>query len=332
MTDRAAASGLQVVAAIEPEWSLARREGDAWVPLDESVCFSSAGMDSASEVIDDVVAALEAQGLAVEQYYPELGWGQQELSIRHAPAPRAADNHVLYRETVRAVAARHGLQASVAPKPWLDQAGNGCHVHWSAWSLDGGVNLFHGDQAPWGLSELARHFLAGVLEHLPALVALTAASVNSYRRLRPQTWASAYRVWGPDNREAAVRVPSSSRGREARSANLELKASDSSANPYLSLGGLIAAGLDGIERGLEPPPPVMTDPAVLGEDERLGAGGVRLPESLGEAIANLRRDDVLMEALGERLATSYLAVKELDVEAFSQEDDAFELRQHFAKY
>src|SRR5256884_1504236 len=208
MTDRAAGSGLEIVAAFEPEWSLARREGDAWVPIDESTCFSSSGMNAASDVIDDVVRALEAQGMVVEQYYPELGWGQQELSIRYAPALQAADNHLLYRETVRAVASPHGLQPSFAPKPWSDQAGNGCHVHWSAWNPDRSVNLFHREEGPWGLSDLARHFLAGVLEHLPALVALTAASVNSYRRLRPQMWASAYRVWGPDNREAAVRVPS----------------------------------------------------------------------------------------------------------------------------
>ncbi|HMC08316.1 MAG TPA: glutamine synthetase family protein, partial [Actinomycetota bacterium] len=198
MTDRAAGSGLEIVAAFEPEWSLARREGDAWVPIDESTCFSSSGMNAASDVIDDVVGALEAQGMVVEQYYPELGWGQQELSIRSAPALRAADNHILYRETVRGVVSRHGLQASFAPKPWPDQAGNGCHLHWSAWNADRSLNLFHEEEGAWGLSDLARHFLAGVLEHLPALVALTAASVNSYRRLRPQTWASAYRIWGPD--------------------------------------------------------------------------------------------------------------------------------------
>ena len=126
--------------------------------------------------------------------------------------------------------------------------------------------------------------------------------------------------------------PAERTGRRSRSTNLELKASDSSANPYLSLGGLIAAGLDGIERGLEPPPPVLADPAILGEEERLRAGAARLPESLGQAVANLERDEVLMEALGERLATSYVAVKKLDVEAFSQEDDAFEFRRHFVAY
>ncbi len=332
MIEQAGALGLEIMAAFEPEWSLARREGDTYVPIDKSTCFSSSGMQDVAEVIDEVVASLEAQGMPVEQYYPELGWGQQELSIRRASALRAADNHLLYRETVRAVASRHGLHASFAPKPWPDQAGNGCHLHFSAWSLGQTVNHFHDKASPGGLSDLARHFMAGVLERLPALAALTCASVNSYRRLRPGTWASAYRAWGPDNREAALRVPSTLKGQEAESTNVELKASDSSANPYLSLGGLIAAGLDGLERRLELPPPVLVNPGDLSEEDRLTVGAVRLPESLREAIDNLKGDGVLMRALGERLATSYLAVKESDIEAFANEDESFEFLQHFAAY
>ena len=322
MIDRAAGHGLEIVAAFEPEWTLVA-DGE---PFDRSVCFSSQGMQDAADVIDDVVAALEAQGLPVEQYYPELGWGQQELSIRHAPALRAADNHLMYRETVRGVTGRHGLAASFAPKPWPDQPGNGCHLHFSAWG--GGVNRFAGPGQPYGLSDLGRHFLAGVLDHLPALLALTCPSVNSYRRLQPQMWASAYRAWGLDNREAALRVASTFWGREAESTNVELKASDSSSNPYLSLGAVIACGLDGIERCLEPPPPVTVDPHELSEAERAALGATRHPRSLGEAIANLRRDGVLMEALGDRLSASYLAVKESDVEGFGAEDESFEYTAH----
>jgi len=270
---------IEIVAAFEPEWSLARSEESSYVPIDESNCFSTSGMASAAGVIDELVAALEAQGMAVEQYYPELGWGQQELSIGHAAALRAADNHVLYRETVRDVAVRRGLVASFAPKPWPDQAGNGCHLHWSGWSRDLSLNRFHDPGRPGGLSELARHFTAGVLDHLPALVALTCASVNSYRRLQPQTWASAYRTWGFDNREAALRVPSPLRGLEAASTNVELKASDSSANPYLALGGVIAAGLDGIERGPRAAQPRGDRPGLV---ERQGAGGARGRPSAGE--------------------------------------------------
>jgi glutamine synthetase len=331
MIDRAAAHDLVIVAAFEPEWTLVVPREDGPEPFDRSLCFSSQGMQGPAAVIDDVVAALEAQDLPVEQYYPELGWGQQELSIRHARALRAADGHVLYRETVRGVAQRHGLAVSFAPKPWPDQPGNGCHLHFSAWDR-AGVNRFAGPGEPHGLSELGRRFLAGVLDHLPALLALTCASVNSYRRLQPQMWASAYRAWGPDNREAALRVASTFWGQEAESTNVELKACDSSSNPYLALGGVIAAGLDGIERGLEPPPPVTVDPHALSEADRAALGATPHPRSLGDAIGRLREDRVLMDALGDRLSTSYVAVKVSDVEGFGAEDDSFEYETHRFRY
>jgi len=332
MVVRAAERDLNMLAAFEPEWSLATRVDGVYQPLDESGCFTSAGMNSAAEVIDEIVEALEAQGLQVEQYYPELGWGQQELSIAPAPALSAADRHILYKETVRGVALRHGLYALFAAKPWLDQAGNGCHLHFSGWSSDWKTNRFYDQAQPYGLSTVARQFMAGVLEHLPGLVALTCASVNSYHRLQPQTWASAYRVWGPDNREGALRVASPTKSLQAQSTNVELKASDSSANPYMALGGVIAAGLDGIDRGLELPPPTTIDPHLLSDDERRAIGAERLPQSLREAIANLRSDQVLLEALGERLAGSYMAVKEADIAAFANQDEAFELRQHAYKF
>ncbi len=323
---------LSLVAAFEPEWSLAVKNGEQFSPIDDSGCFTSTGMNMAAPVIDEIVAALESQGLTVEQYYAELGWGQQELSIRHAPALQAADHHIIYRETVRGVALKHGRFASFAPKPWGDQAGNGCHLHFSGWNPDQSVNRFYQADAEYNLSPLARQFMAGILDHLPALVALTCASVNSYRRLQPQMWASAFRAWGPDNREGALRVASPFKGHEEDSTNVELKSSDSSANPYISLGGVMAAGLDGIERRLTLSPAVTVDPYNLSDEERQAIGVDRLPQSLKEAIANLKRDETLLRALGERLATSYIAVKELDIDAFGAADEAFEFRQHIYKF
>jgi glutamine synthetase len=332
MVDRAASHGLELAAAFEPEWTLLAPGADGeLVPFDRSLCFASQGMAAAAEVVDGVVGALEAQGLQVEQYYPELGWGQHELSIRHAPALSAADRHLHYRETVRGVAQARGLAVSFAPKPWPDQPGNGCHLHFSAWDGDG-ANRFADPAGQFGLSELGRQFLAGVLHHLPAVLALTCASVNSYRRLQPQTWASAYRVWGPDNREAALRVASPFWGHEAESTNVELKACDSSANPYLAMGAVIAAGLDGIERGLVPPAPVLVDPHTLDEASRRAVGASRHPTSLGEAIGHLRDDRVLMDALGDRLSASYIAVKESDIEGFAGEDESFEYTSHRLKF
>src|SRR3984893_3953644 len=164
---------LSLVAAFEPEWSLAVKNGELFSPIDDSGCFTSTGMNMAAAVIDEIVAALESQGRTVEQYYAELGWGQQELSIRHAPALQAADHHIIYRETVRGVALKHGRYASFAPKPWSDQAGNGCHLHFSGWNPDQSVNRFYDATGQYNISTLARQFMAGVLDHLPALLALT---------------------------------------------------------------------------------------------------------------------------------------------------------------
>jgi glutamine synthetase len=330
----AAGDGLALQAAFEPEFLLARREtgpnGDRLVPIDESLCFSTTGFAMAHDFAIDFIRAIQAQGMVVELYHPELGHGQQEMSIRHAPALAAADRHVWYRETARGVAWRHGLWASLAPKPLPDQAGNGTHLHFSAWA--GARNAFYDAGDRYGLSQLAYHFIGGVLHHLPALVALTCGSVNSYRRLQPQHWSSAYVCYGSDNREAAIRIPSRMWGDDEGSANLELKSSDSTGNPYLALGGLIHAGLDGVRRKLDPGEPVNVDPATLSEAERRTRGVARLPESLGQALDELERDEVLMEALGPLRRTAYLAVKRSEVAAFAAHDAAYECLQHALRF
>ena len=289
-------------------------------------------MTTAALVMDDMVAALEAQGIQVEQYYPELGHGQQELSIRHAPALAAADRQVFYRETVRAVAYRHGLYASLAPKPFPDQAGNGSHVHWSLWDRAGRRNLTHDPQGRFGVSPLGYHFIAGVLEHLPALLALTCPSVNSYRRLQPHFWSSAYTAWGPDNREGSRPHPSTFASDRAGSTNAELKACDASANPYLALGGLLAAGLDGVARKLEPGSPSWSTPPTTPRRSAPPATSCasRPPSPRPSIIWRATR--VLTGALGPLLARSFLAVKRAEWAAFSKEDAAFEQKHHFWKF
>jgi glutamine synthetase len=333
MIERARQAGISIQAAFEPEWSLAvAKEDGSYVPADTSLCFSTVGWETSVELIDDIVAAFEAQGMPVEQFYPELGHGQQELSIRHAGALRAADNHIRYRDTVRAVARKHGFVASLAPKPFADQAGNGCHIHLSAWDLGGGRNLMAAEGRPNELSDFGRHWIAGVLRHLPGLVALTAASFNSYRRLKPHMWSSAFACWGLDNREASVRIASVLWDETRPSLNMELKPSDSSNNPYLALGGLIAAGLDGVANKLDPGQPVTVDPGGMSDNERARLGIHRLPESLAAAVDELERDKVLMDALGDLLGRTYLTVKRSEAAAFAAKDQAFELANHFYKF
>ena len=334
-----AAEGYALSAAFEPEFTLGRRLADPsgsgapdqLVPADDSLCYSATGFHLAHDYAVELAAALEAQGMQVEHYYPELGPGQQEMSVRHAPALRAADNHVLYRETVRGVAFRRGMWASLAPKPIADQAGNGAHLHASLWDLPGGHNVFYDPGDRYQLSEAGYHFIGGLLAHLPALTALTCGSVNSFRRLAPQMWSSAYTVYGMDNREAAVRICSPMRGDPEGSVNLELKPSDSSANPYLALGAYIHAGLDGIRSKIDPGEAVNADPATLTDAERSRVGARRLPESLAQALDALEADDLLMEALGPLRRRGYLAVKRADVAAFADHDAAYECFHHFTK-
>jgi glutamine synthetase len=316
--------------SFENEFSLATVEDGAFVPVDSSLCFSTIGLAASQWYVDALVDALERQEIGLEQYYAELGHGQQELSTAHATALQAADEQVLVRETIRGVATNHGLVASLAPKPWPQNAGNGGHVHFSLWK--DGTNVFHDPDAEDGLSATARSFLAGVLEHLPGLCGLTAPSFNSYHRIVPQYWAGAFTCWGHDNREAPLRVPSLFRGSEEASTNVELKSADASCNPYLALGGLIAAGLDGLERELEPPEPVEVDPATIAEEERAERGIRRLPATQEEALDALAADQVLTTALGPTLTTSYLAVRRSEWVAYSAGDEAFEQQGHFSKY
>jgi glutamine synthetase len=332
LEERLAERGATLEVAFENEFSLATQVDGKFVPIDSGLCFSTISATAAQDYLDELVGALEAQRIVVEQYYSELGHGQHEISTRHAPAVRAADEQLLVRETIRGVAARHGLVASLAPKPWPENAGNGGHIHFSLWDLDGGSNRFHDASAPDRLSGEARSFMAGVFEHLPGLCGLTAPSFNSYHRILPHYWAGAFACWGHDNREAPLRVPSVFWEMEEASTNVELKAADASANPYLAAGGLIAAGLDGLERGLEPPEPVEVDPATIGEQERAERGIVRLPATQEEALNALDGDEVLKAALGPVLAESYLIVRRSEWAAYSAGDEAFEQQGHFLKY
>jgi glutamine synthetase len=332
MEARLAERGAALEVAFENEFSLATVVDGQVVPIDSGLCFSTISATAAQDYVDELAAALEEQAIGLEQYYSELGHGQHEISTPHAPALRAADEQLLVRETIRGVAARHGLVASLAPKPWPDNAGNGGHIHFSLWDADGSRNRFHDSGAADGLSGEARSFVAGVLEHLPGLCGLTAPSFNSYRRIVPQYWAGAFVCWGHDNREAPLRVPSVFWGMEEASTNVELKAADGSSNPWLAIGGLIAAGLDGLERGLEPPEPVEVDPATLGEEERERLGIAAMPSSQVEALDALAGDGVLMDALGPVLAESYLAVRRSEWAAYSEGDEAFEQQGHFSKY
>jgi glutamine synthetase len=336
MVARLAEQGMRAEAAVEHEFYLARQENGSYIPADHSLCYSTTGLDEQAELIDVILETLESQGIAIEQFHTELGPAQQELSIHHSDVLRAADNVCLVRETVRGVARQADLFASFAPKPWLDQAGSGAHIHLSLWENTNnnhtGNNLFYDAEARGHLSQTGRYFIGGVLRHIRGLIALTCGSPNSYRRLQPHYWSSAYGAWGFDNREGAVRVPSAYWGHEATSVNIELKCSDHSGNPYLAMGALIAAGLDGIQNQIDPGEPQEIDPGNYSNEERLRRGIRRLPMTLDEALNELEQDSVLTEALGPLLTSSYLAVKRNESAFFQEKTPEEETLQHFYKY
>ncbi len=309
---RLAEKGLSLKAAFENEFFLLRRSpGGGLEPVDRTVFSATGSMNQNLDFINDLADALVDQGIPVESYYPESGPGQQEVTTRCAEGLDAADRQIFYRETVRGVAGRHGLVASFLPKIFEDKAGSGCHLNFSLWR--DGLNVSGDAGAAGGIGSEAAAFLAGILHHLPGLAALTIPSKTSYRRIRPHFWAGAFTAWGYGNREAAVRV--SPDREETMATRFELKTCDATANPYIAMGGLLAAGLDGLDRGMELPGETTVDPGLMTEAEREVNGVRPLPGSLGEAIAALEGDAVLQEAMGAPLARSYTEVRRREWEA-----------------
>jgi glutamine synthetase len=199
-----------------------------------------------------------------------------------------------------------GLETTMAPKPYLDQAGNGHHLHLSLYSLEDDTSALF--DASGALSGPGSGFVAGILDHLPAIMAFTTPSPNSYQRIAPGMWSSAFACYGPDNREAAVRIASPVAGAETATANIEIKPMDVTANPYLALAAVLAAGMEGLDRDLDPGEPTTVDPATLSEEERASRGIRPLPASLDESLNALENDEVLIEALGAPLVRTHVAV------------------------
>src|SRR5919112_1308322 len=306
MLGRLSDRGYRTVASYEAEFYVWSPEG----PLDNTPYAASYALTPAAEFAAELAETLREMGIRPEQFHAEVGHGNLELSVGEDGALRAADRRGMVLETIRGVAHRLGLETTMAPKPYLEGAGNGHHLH---------VSLYEGEapalfDASGALSDAGSGFVGGVLEHMPAVMAFTAASPNSYQRLAPGMWASAYACYGPDNREAAVRLASPVAGAESATANVEIKPVDVTANPYLALAAVLAAGMDGMERALDPGEPATVDPATLSEEERASRGIRPFPGSLDEALDALERDEVLVEALGEPLVRTHLAVTRAQAE------------------
>jgi glutamine synthetase len=310
MLERATELGFGTQMGFEAEWVLDAGTEDELVSATTGPAY---GMDRLIEVSDysrELLAAFDAQSVPVQQLHPEYAPSQFELSVGPANPVAAADRILLARHTIRAVTHRHRMRCSFAPALTVGGVGSGCHVHTSLWR--DGSNLMSGGTGPYGLSEDAEAFIAGVLDGLPALLAVGAPSVASYLRLIPERWSAPYRCWGRENREAGVRLAAS-----GEDANVEVKCVDACANPYLLIGAVIALGLAGVERGLRLPPEITVDPASLSAEELAAAGASLLPRNLQDSLEEFRGCETLAEAMGSSLFGTIVAVREAEIAHFA---------------
>lgn len=290
--DRYARLGLEPRAGAEIEFFLFERADGGARPADASGFLGSAPAGLSTRVRREIVETLDALGIETEGAHHEVGPGQQEIDLAAAPALTIADRLVTLKHVVRAVAARNGLTASFMPRPSNAVRGSALHLHYSLWR--GAESASADAESADGLSDTMRAFIAGLLAHARAMCAVTNPLVNSYKRLAVGQ-APVGVAWSFNNRSLVVRVPAQ---RDERT-RCEVRTPDPAANPYLALAVHLAAGLDGIERELEPRPPVGTNVHTLTERERGRLGIAALPGNLGEALAELERDGVVRAALGE---------------------------------
>jgi glutamine synthetase len=305
--DRLAADGMAVKVAFELEWAVSLGRGDDFTPACAGPAYGMTRLTEQSDYLHDVLEALSAAGVTVEQIHPEYAAGQYEVSVAAEDAVGAADTFVLVRETVRAVSQRHDLRATFSPKVLADGVGNGAHIHLSLWR--DGANLMAGGEGRFGLTAAGEAFTAGILAHLPALLAIGAPSVASYLRLVPSHWAGAYACWGLENREAALRFVTGSAGNRGQAANVEVKCFDAAANPYLAVAALLTAGRTGLAEGGTLPDPVDVDPVSLQDV-------TPLPSSLGAAVTAFEADAALKDALGEALIDTVATVRRGEIALF----------------
>jgi glutamine synthetase len=322
--------GMTFYVGPEVEFFLFRSGPDgrpALIPHDVAGYFD-ATTDAATHIRRRMVRALSAFGIEVEATHHEGALGQHEIDLRHAEGLRAADHLVTTRSTLKAVAQQHNLYATFMPKPIAHLNGNGLHMHLSLADATSGKNLFFDAHDPYCISKPARHFIAGLLAHARGMIAVLAPLVNSYKRLVPGFEAPVYLIWGRTNRAQLVRVPRISTNRP-QSARVELRCADPSCNPYLALAVILAAGLDGIRRELPLPPPVEED---LFEVDLRARQFEVLPSTLGMALEELQRDEVITETLGPHILERFIEARAREWEEYSHSISQWELDRYLPTY
>ncbi len=309
--DAYADRGLSVQAAYEPEGYLFRQGEDGTLhPAIEKGMFTVNALNSQAAFFHRVSDTLEEMGVALEQVAPEWAPGQFEVNLKYGEAIRAADNLLILKDTVRALAREAGLVATFMPKVWEDSGGSGNHIHLSLWDREG-KSLSEGTDHPSGLGEVSQWFLAGILAHARALVGVGAPTPNSYKRLQAGSWAPAHAAYSISNRSSLVRIPGKARQR------VEFRSGDNLSNPYLFLAALMAAGLDGIDRRLPLGAPAEGDLGHMAGEELERQGIAELPRTAAEALDAVEADAVVMAAFGPIIGPEWLRVKRSEVALYN---------------
>jgi glutamine synthetase len=322
--------GYEYMTGPELEFFLFRRDGNGMpqpIPYDAAGYFD-VPTDLSSNVRRQMIRALEDFGIEVEAGHHEVAAGQSEIDFRYGPAVKTADHAITLRVTLKAIAQRNNLYATFMPKPFAGINGSGMHTHQSLMDVETGKNVFVDTTDPYGLSKVAKQFIAGQLAHARGMSAVIAPLVNSYKRLVPGYEAPVYLSWARINRSALIRVPKTSPGRP-ESTRIELRCPDPSCNPYLAFAVMLAAGLDGINKNMEPPPPTEED---LYHSDTLHRSLESLPGSLGEALEELKRDEVVQAALGPHIYERYVEAKTLEWNEYRMHVSEWELQRYLSIY
>ncbi|MDP2726117.1 MAG: type I glutamate--ammonia ligase, partial [Dehalococcoidia bacterium] len=280
--------------------------------------------DLASEVRKEMVNSLQALGIKVEASHHEVAVGQHEIDFEYADALRTADNAVTFKYALKAVAQKHDLYATFMPKPIFGINGSGMHTHQSLFNIDSGTNAFHDSTDEYGLSNVAKSFMAGQLAHAQGMCAIIAPLVNSYKRLVPGYEAPVYISWARINRSALIRIPKTSPGKDS-STRIELRCPDPSCNPYLAFAVMLKCGLEGIKKNMPLPEPVEENLYLLDEAQLLRRNVGMLPGSLREALEELEKDEVVQEALGLHVYQHFLEAKTMEWNEFRKQVTPWEL-------
>ncbi|MBI2045113.1 glutamine synthetase [Candidatus Pacearchaeota archaeon] len=312
----------------ELEFFLFKKNGNLEPVLhDDAGYFDAAPSDLAIGVRNEIVKAIGALGLEVEMSHHEVAPGQHEIDFKYGYALTQADRAITFKHAVKSIADKRGLIASFMPKPVFGENGSGMHVHQSLFDADGEKNLFYDAKGEYKLSDTARAFIAGQLEHISEISLVTAPKVNSYKRLVPGFEAPVYICWAQKNRSALIRIPHYSPGRE-KSTRAELRCPDPSCNPYLAFAVMLGAGMDGIERKLEPPKPVEEDVYEFNEKQLAEHGIGTLPESLGEAIHHFKNSKLARDVLGEYTFEKYLEAKREEYDEYRLQVTPWEIKKY----